>query len=141
MISKGISIAGQTLSVDPRTGRLENLAKPFGKAAANIIAPDHTILVTHSDGTERKIVIKGATYSELRDQDFILALVSEDTNDWDRWLTKRRVTNEQWHSYVITLADKHPDKVKVADCIKRDRPRIDRRDTWDRSRGSWSRSM
>lgn len=118
MISKGITIAGQTLSIEPRSGRLENLAKPFPKSAANRVAPDHTITSILADGTERKTIIRGATWAELRDQEFILALVSEDPNDWDRWLTKRRVTNEQWHSYVITLANKYPDLVKVADTVK-----------------------
>lgn len=114
-ISKGINIAGQYLSVDPRTGRLERLAKPFHKSEANRIAPDHTVTVNKADGSVEIVTIKGASYADLRDKDLVLAIV---TGDWDAYLSGRRVTNEQWHSYIITLAAKHPELVKTADTIK-----------------------
>lgn len=113
--SRGVNIAGQTLSVDPRTGRLERLARPFPKSAFREIARDHTVIMQHADGTTSEIVITGATYAELRDQDFILALV---TGDWDDYLMKNRVTDEMWHQFVQSLAIKYPHLVHVADTIK-----------------------
>jgi hypothetical protein len=114
-IRRGIMIAGQTLSVDPYTGKLLNLAKPFAKAEANRIAPDHTVIVNKADGSIEHVTLKGMTYTELRDASLVTAIA---TGDWSEYLAGRRVTNEQWHSYIITLADKYPHLVKTADTIK-----------------------
>jgi hypothetical protein len=105
--------------MDPRTGLYENHVKPFPKSAWNEVAKPHTVTVVHVAGSKTEVTIVGATHTELRDEDFVLAVV---TGDWDRWLAKRKVTNEQWHAYIIKLAEQNPDKVKVADCIKPVRP-------------------
>jgi hypothetical protein len=105
--------------MDPRTGEYGNWAKPFPKSAWNEVAAPHTVTIVHADGSESVVTIAGATHTELRDQDFVLAVV---TGDWDRWLMKRRVTNEQWHAFLVKLAEQHPEKVLIADCVKPIRP-------------------
>lgn len=114
-MQRGINIGPQHLSLDPYTGRLEQWAKPISKAEANRIAKPHTVVVNRADGSIEHVTLVGMTYTELRDAELVAAIA---TGDWDEYLSKRRVTNEQWHSYIITLANKHPDKVATRDCIK-----------------------
>lgn len=112
-ISRGINIAGQYLSVDPLTGKLERNAKPFSKSSFDQIAPNHTVTIEHADGSKTLATIAGATHSQLRDADFVLELLGRDHKR-----DPRKVSNKQWHEFVVRLAEKHPDLVKVADSFR-----------------------
>lgn len=120
--AQGFNVGPQHLSLDPRTGKYENRSPPYPKSEWDVIAKPHTVTVVHADGSETEVTIVGATHTELRDQDFILAIATGDAGDWDRWLAKRRITNEQWHEFVVKLAEQHPEKVLIADCVKPIRP-------------------
>ena len=73
MIARGVNVGSQHLSLDPRTGRYNNWAKPLPESAWNEIAQPHAVTVVHADSSETEVTIRGATHSELRDRDFVLA--------------------------------------------------------------------
>jgi hypothetical protein len=115
-ISRGINIAGQTLDIDPRTGKCEvNHARPFSKSAWRQIAKPHTVTVVHADGNESVVTIAGATHSELRDDVFVGSVATGGG-------IKHRITNQQWHACVMRLAALFPDKVGTQDGIKPVKP-------------------
>ena len=49
MIARGVNVGSQHLSLDPRTGRYNNWAKPLPKSAWNEIAQPHAVTVVHAD--------------------------------------------------------------------------------------------
>ncbi|MBR1241503.1 hypothetical protein JQ620_15340 [Bradyrhizobium sp. AUGA SZCCT0274] len=71
--SVSIHIAGRLLERDPRTGE-------YVESGNWDPIPKHVVTVKHVDGSESIV-------RELRDQDFILAIVS---GDWEPFLTKQR---------------------------------------------------
>lgn len=104
-ISRSVNICGQTLDVDPRTGRTEvNHARPFSKRDWNEIATPRVIAVVDANGNESGITIAGAKHKELRDVDFICSVTAGRG-------VKHRITDEQWHAYVLKLAARYPDRV------------------------------
>jgi hypothetical protein len=114
--SRGVNIAGQTLSVDPRTGRTENTGL-FSKAAWNEIADPHTVTLTRHDGSNALVTIAGARFKELRDDKLVQSLIAGGR-------LKHTVSNEEWHQCVMSYARRYPDLVKVTDGYKATRPSL-----------------
>jgi len=57
MIARGVNVGSQHLSLDPRTGRYNNWAKPLPESAWNEIAQPHAVTVVHADSSETEVTI------------------------------------------------------------------------------------
>ena len=77
---RSVNIAGKLFELDPHTGEYITTGNwdPV---------PKHRVTVEHADGSTTLVIIKNANDRELRDTEFVLAVV---TGDWDRWLIKQQ---------------------------------------------------